>query len=291
MKKIIVKDYTLKNGMDNNLNFLVFSDLHFSINYNKNILNGIKRKIIDIKPDYVFIVGDIIDGLHFVSNDDVMNDLFDFLYDLGNLNDKRIPVLVSLGNHDMDSYDRNNGSLVINDVNYYFNKYIKRFDNKNVYLLNSSYYVDDFIFVYGFTQNKDSFCNNSYSSDIEYFDSLYSEYNDIYNDRYKVALIHNPINLLDNDIDDKLRTFNLILSGHMHNGLVFNFLDKLIKNNYGFISPNRKLFPNNARGIIKHKNNRFNIISGGIIKFQWCSRFFHYFDFIYPAEIDNVIIK
>lgn len=291
MKKIIVKDYALKNGMDNNLNFLVFSDLHFSINYNKNILNGIKRKIIDIKPDYVFIVGDIIDGLHFVSNDDVMNDLFDFLYDLGNLNDKRIPVLVSLGNHDMDSYDRNNGSLVINDVNYYFNKYIKRFDNKNVYLLNSSYYVDDFIFVYGFTQNKDSFCKNSYSSDIEYFDSLYSEYNDIYNDRYKVALIHNPINLLDNDIDDKLRTFNLILSGHMHNGLVFNFLDKLIKNNYGFISPNRKLFPNNARGIIKHKNNRFNIISGGIIKFQWCSRFFHYFDFIYPAEIDNVIIK
>lgn len=83
----------------------------------------------------------------------------------------------------------------------------------------------------------------------------------------------------------------MILSGHMHNGLVFNFLDKLIKNNYGFISPNRKLFPNNARGIIKHKNNRFNIISGGIIKFQWCSRFFHYFDFIYPAEIDNVIIK
>ena len=66
----------------------------------------------------------------------------------------------------------------------------------------------------------------------------------------------------------------------MHNGVVPPILDELFDNNIGLVAPNKKIFPKNARGIIKGKN--IKVISSGITKIsniegkllRWLNMFF-----------------
>ena len=50
----------------------------------------------------------------------------------------------------------------------------------------------------------------------------------------------------------------------MHNGVVPPILDELFDNNRGLIAPNKRIFPKNARGIIK--NDNITVISSGVTK-------------------------
>ena len=52
------------------------------------------------------------------------------------------------------------------------------------------------------------------------------------------------------------KEYDLLLSGHTHNGMVPKILNKLLKKNQGIIAPNKKLFPEIARG--KIEVNMFN---------------------------------
>ncbi len=82
---------------------------------------------------------------------------------------------------------------------------------------------------------------------------------------------------MNSKITDKikvLKTVNLILSGHMHNGLVphwledyVNYLLKMLGDDYyknrGLISPTSELFPKLSRGIVEI-NGKWGIIGSPV---------------------------
>ena len=115
-------------------------------------------------------------------------------------------------------------------------------------------------------------------------------FNNMDSNKIKIVLCHSPINMIDNDISNELKDFNFIFCGHMHNGMMPYYLDKIIKGNRGLMSPDNRLFADNTRGV-KDINNTHLIISGGITKLSKTSGIFRYFNFIYPMSIDNIVIK
>lgn len=86
--------------------------------------------------------------------------------------------------------------------------------------------------------------------------------------KYNILLCHTPRNLVRNGIIcediDCLNGFNLILSGHMHAGLV----PKLLRSNrygVGFVGPHASVLPEYAYGLVVNKRIA-TLTSGGITK-------------------------
>ena len=77
----------------------------------------------------------------------------------------------------------------------------------------------------------------------------------------------------------------------MHNGMIPRITDRLIRNNYGIISPGKHLNINPARGHIKTKYYDL-IISGGVTKLSFhSSKLLSKLNFIYPISINEIKIK
>ena len=88
---------------------------------------------------------------------------------------------------------------------------------------------------------------------------------------------------------EKLSSYDLILSGHMHNGCIPPIIDELVKNNRGIIAPNKKIFPKNARGISIVGN--YAVVSSGITKLSRSAPLIlRMFNFIFPMSIHELII-
>ena len=115
-------------------------------------------------------------------------------------------------------------------------------------------------------------------------------------DKYNILLCHSPVNVLDDEVLEKtklLSNIDLILSGHMHNGMVPPILEKIWKGNSGIITPSKKLYPKakTTRGIIK-KQNKVLIISGGITKLSFSSpEILHPFNEFYPMNMEIIDIE
>ena len=111
----------------------------------------------------------------------------------------------------------------------------------------------------------------------------------------KIVLTHSPYYLCEECIVDKLKDFDYIFTGHMHSGLMPSFIGKIIKNNYGIISPNRSLFPNNARGVIPlltNSNKKIYLhITSGITKLSPSVGCLKIFNNLYPSSIDKIDIN
>ena len=107
--------------------------------------------------------------------------------------------------------------------------------------------------------------------------------------KYRVLLMHSPVCIKNNEIKNKLSKYDLILCGHMHNGVILPGLDELLKNNGGLIAPRKGLFPKYARGIIKDKN--IVVISGGITKIARCVNIpFRWLNIFFPMSINYITI-
>lgn len=285
-KKVTIKNYNLYNKKVGNkdIKIVLISDIHTSNVTNIKDLYYLKDKINTLNPNYICIAGDIIDSISIISNTEVMNKFYDWLYSLGDINNKKIPVLISLGNHDINGINESNKEK-------YYN-YLKKLSSSNTHLLNNSYYKDKYVFIVGFTQPTNTYCtNNSLDEEKKYFDNINSKLLNPSNNKLNIALIHNPINITNKYITNKLNNYDIILSGHMHNGLIPNFIDKIYKGNKGIIFPDKTLFPKIARNIVNLSNNRYLIISGGITKLSHTSGIFHHGNFLYPMEIDDIIVS
>ena len=156
--------------------------------------------------------------------------------------------------------------ILISDIHYTNRKDIKKLDKlynvlKNMkskyvcivgdlidsYDIEKKYIID--IYFYGFTQSFDYY----YKNKCESLDLLLNEIDNNNVNRtygkYKVLLMHSPIFIDNKIVREKLSSYDLILSGHMHNGCIPPIIDELFKNDRGIIAPNKKIFPKNARGI------------------------------------------
>ena len=269
----IVKNVIVSNKVKNKIKVVLLSDIHFSKYFIIDNLELIKNSIKKLEPDYICIAGDIIDEISVIYDTKTINILTNFLTDLAKIS----KVFISLGNHDI----RDNQDLL----------YFKDLKIDNLYVLNNSYYIDKKVVINGYNMPRDYYYNSPQGEDakVMYQDLLKNKDKLYFSDKlFNISLIHSPINLLDKDISNYLKKCDLILCGHMHNGLVFRWLDKLIKNNYGLVSPSKGFFPNMSRGYKKVGDSNI-IISGGITKLSNSSgKILRVFNRIYPISINYI---
>lgn len=239
--KIINKTYNL--GSNLNKSTVLISDIHYYSKRDINNLNKILDNIKKINPDYICISGDIIDK----SNVYDFDDFIIWLEKLSNIN----KVIISLGNHEFYVNKKNN----IYGLNKDYISKIKKIDN--LYLLdNTNKIIDDINFI-GITLPIEHYMyykeeTSDFQKNIKNIKSKQGYYN--------ILLCHSPINIVKHEVLKKLYV-DTILCGHMHGGIVPNFL-RGIFGHKGIISPSKTLFPSNVYGYIKKDNKNIVITSG-----------------------------
>lgn len=279
MKNIeIVKDILSSKKLKKDITFIHIGDIHYNETTSAKKLEYIKYAIEDAHPDYIFITGDLLDRPKITKNKEKIKLLVSWLNSLGNI----AKVFISLGNHD----------IILEEDYKFFNKLN---DINNIYVLNNQSYEDENVFISGFTLPTNYYYNiEKHEDENALLETLQNNFNLVTNlpkKKYKVALIHSPILLSEKKVVEKLKEYDLILSGHMHNGLIPRILDKIIKNNYGLISPDKRFFAKNTRGKIKTKYYSI-IITGGITKLSPSStKILSKLNGLYPISINKITVK
>ncbi len=279
MKNIeIVKDILSSKKLKKDITFIHIGDIHYNETTSAKKLEYIKYAIEDAHPDYIFITGDLLDKPKITKNKEKIKLLVSWLNSLGNI----AKVFISLGNHD----------IILEEDYKFFNKLN---DINNIYVLNNQSYEDENVFISGFTLPTNYYYNiEKHEDEDALLETLQNNFNLVTNlpkKKYKVALIHSPILLSEKKVVEKSKEYDLVLSGHMHNGLIPRILDKIIKNNYGLISPDKRLFAKNTRGKIKTKYYTI-IITGGITKLSPSStKILSKLNGLYPISINKITVK
>ena len=257
------------------------ADIHFNKKTNLKKFDKIKEEIYKNNPDYIVITGDTIDNTEIIKDKVRIKKLLLFLTDLANFT----KVIISLGNHDV-----------------YLNEDLKFFKNlnelKNIYVLNNDIYIDESIFISGLTLPNKYYYNITKEESkeilIEHLKKHKKLTTNLPNNLPKVSLIHSPIKLTDKVVLSYLKDYDLLLSGHTHSGMVPNFLDKFLKPNQGIIAPNKKLFPDIARGkVINRLPNKAVtlIINGGVTKLgEHSAKLLSKLNFVYNIDLNKIII-
>lgn len=265
-----------------NKKILLFSDIHYTGLKDKKKLIRLFNKIKEYDEEYdinfICIPGDTLENVKM--KDDYF--LVDWLKDLSTI----ATIIISLGNHDLKIKRKNKKNYFHNDK--YWDK-IKNIDN--LYLLSNEGILIDDLYFYGYTQSYDYYYGERGTESEKLMLTEIEKYN-VCNPKgiVNILLVHSPMLLTNKKISEKLKKYDLIFSGHMHNGMVPPILDEIIKNNKGIISPRNRMIPNCARGIIKGDNTTV-IISSGITKISKLIALpIRIFNFIYPVGINYVEI-
>lgn len=246
-----------------NAKICLITDLHFCPEYNLDILENIKENVLKNNPDYICLSGDIMDTYKVVY-DECMNTLKDFIKSLATIGQ----VIVSLGNHDISLVEKKLFSEKvykgnIEDVNNWFLELNKI---ENVYYINNKSLVRNDLCFVGYNPDFEYYLKEDTKDFIKDIDSKLNMNKKYYN----ILLCHSPVcvfNPLTLKYSKQIKKADLILSGHMHNGMILKCFDW--GGNFGLISPLKKLFPRYARNraVKKIDDKEINlIISGGIIK-------------------------
>lgn len=197
-KKFKVNEYKIESKYItqeyNGLKIVHISDIHYGTTIKEKHLNKIISNINELKPDLVFFTGDLIDYKLNAKQHKEIVEAFNKL-------EARLGKYAISGNHD-----------------YYYKKWNELIEEMGFYNLNDTYVEvydnsNDAIFLAGISDNLHSTKNIEDKSEtiFEYLNSVEAK-NNIYN----ILLIHEP------DYIEKIdySKFNLILSGHSHNGQV-----------------------------------------------------------------------
>lgn len=272
MKLIHTTIYKLYNK--NDFKISIINDVHFSRKIG-NKLELLLSYFNKIKPDYIFIPGDLIDSINAVLIVEQKNKLIDWLSKLGEI----AKVIISLGNHDIYKIENNNIDEFDYKCDIDFFKELKLINN--VYLLDNEKYIDDYIYAAGITLSKKYY----YREDINILKKELEDNKKILTnlpkDKVKFLLIHSPYRLENEKIKEKIAEFDYFISGHMHNGCVPPIINEIWKSNRGIIAPTSEMFIKNARSKVKNENDKL-IINGPVTMFQKSSKTFQLFNFMYP---------
>ena len=265
-----------------NKRICLLSDIHFSDLYNSSIFDKIIDNITINKPDYICIPGDIVDSSDILFTEK-KEKLTEFIRNLGKIS----PVILSKGNHDETDMSKKPHPYLSNEE--YF---LSLNTIENVYYLNNKTLVRDNVTFTGLSLSYSYYHNKNHEDNLTFINEI-DNLSKIDITKYNILLCHTPKNVLTNktlENSKMIKKFDLVLSGHMHNGLVFNFLDK--NGSRGFIGPFRSFFPKYAKGLIKKtiENKEINlIISGGVIKFsEHAPKLLYNINNIYPISIDYI---
>lgn len=197
-KGFIVKEYKIESSTltkeYNGLKIAHITDIHYGISTTKEDLKQIVENINLLKPDIIFLTGDLVDGK--ITNKQ-HQEIVEVLSEL----QASIGKYAVNGNHD-----------------YYYKNWDELIEESSFINLNDTYdnlYKDSYqsIFIAGISDNIYSSKNIKDKSEVifEYLNS-----NEINNSVYKILIMHEPDYV--DDID--YGKFDLVLSGHSHNGQV-----------------------------------------------------------------------
>lgn len=276
-------EHTIYNEkVNDDIKIISISDLHYTCDINEDLLLNLFEKISKEEPNYICICGDIIDSANETCSFKNADSLFNFIESLGTI----CPVIIGLGNHDIAYYD---GEKWEHFFNQDFFCELNHIDNVNV--LHNAFYEDKNILIAGYTQPFDYYYSGREERSIFMKRGLSSDsFQNIETTHPKVMLLHSPLCVLNNDIQKLLKDYDLVLSGHTHEGLIPKYLCDFVSGNTGLISPSKKLFPKNARGTIKFDDN-YLIISGGITKLPKSTGLLRGFNWLYPVSIDSITLS
>jgi predicted MPP superfamily phosphohydrolase len=261
------------------LKFFLISDIHFTPKISSEVLTAVLNQAKDQCPDYILISGDIINSLDCVNSATNLKRFVGWLSRLGEV----APTIIALGNHDF--YRKNpehkgansrahkwfaeTPSTLVNAIN----------DLDNVQVLDNSVYEDKNVYIFGFTQtpeyyqfDKDEehsatiFNPGHEDKNIMLYDLHQLDFKLIQNlpkKKAKIALIHSPVFLEDQEICSYLYEFDFFISGHMHNGVVPPVISDFWRDDRGLLAPGKGLFPRRARCRITDPNQK-SIILGAV---------------------------
>lgn len=232
-------------------------DIHIDENTKYLTIASTILQITKTNPDYIFILGDIL------NNSDVDKNTLDVVDYFLNMLSRKAPVYIIYGNHDkMAKFDGKWEAY----QNSEYAKLLSCIPNLTL-LDNNSITLPESISLTGVTLPY-----SYYEVDLEdrkIYLKLLSQYiesgllSKIDLDCYKILLQHSPNNLFDNHtylellkiIRESLGTdvnFDMVLSAHEHNGLVPPYIAKILPGNRGFVGllgNQKRLFKSNCRGI------------------------------------------
>ena len=209
---IDIKKYYYDMGNED-INMMLFGDLHYSDKFNDKKLDLIYNKLKN--SEYIFIAGDLLDSTDVVNNIDKRDKLIKFLEKVS----KKSKVFITLGNHDLAI--RNKHKKIKDDNNEFWLE-VSKIDG--IYLSRyNNYYEDDKIIVYLLEQDYDYYYKNKHESRELLLDRIKEDkilFNNIDSNKIKIVLCHSPINISNKDVSNELENFNFIFCGHMHNGMM-----------------------------------------------------------------------
>lgn len=272
------------------VNIKQFGDLHYNKFCSRNLLNKISEEICDGKNSHTIFTGDLIDSTDFIRNNRIEREvLLEWLNDIS----KKTILIMTLGNHDIYSYDKENNAWIY-DYDESFWKEINSIPGITL-LSHSSCYEDDLIYIsginpgYGYYENETR--NENKEEIIKELKKKKNLFQDLSQSKLKLFLCHSPIYMTDEEVLKYINEFNIVLSGHMHNGLILPIMENIFPKNMGLISPLMHFFPDNARGI---KNIEYNdkiiklIITGGITKLAPSHSIVSRFNSLFPSNIEQI---
>lgn len=270
------------------INIKQIGDMHFNKSFTQEDLDNLRKTICD-NTDYIIFVGDIIDSTNVIKDEKLRNTLIMWFKKIS----QDIPVIIEIGNHDIaKSYDNRKSWSFDNNFNFWSE--ISKIEN--VYFLpEQTFYKDKKVCVTGINPSFYYYENGDLDKSKDEILYLLKNNNllkKIPKNKLNIFVCHSPIHMTDNEVLEYINNFDLILSGHMHNGLVFSLIEKVFPKNRGIISPLRRVFPDNARGIKNIKYNDKNIklvITGGVTKLAVSHGFLKIINKLYPSVVEEII--
>ncbi|MBR5370545.1 MAG: metallophosphoesterase [Bacilli bacterium] len=200
MQKIYEVNYNISSKED--YDYILLSDLHGY--FNKRIANRIKNT----KTDFIVISGDLLNGHEWLKQRK-LNKLKEFLSIIA----EKHPIIICLGNHDL--YNLNEEGL---------NNFKNLKEIKNVYpIYNESIILNNHRFT-NFLPPIDTFnylkqsSKNTINNLLKYLKDLEKVSN---NSKYIEHLVsHNPYHFIDEKIIKEISNYDIIETGHFHDGWV-----------------------------------------------------------------------
>ena len=269
--------------------FCIVSDIHNTNTVTFKLWDKLIRELKLIKPDYIFIPGDLVQSADDLTIDEVKLKLNYLLNSL----QKIAPTYISLGNHDLRNGKKANAKDTL--------KYFKSLETKRLFVLNNETIELNDITITGFSPKAETYYDkhkNTWTKDfVKELKECSFNFN---NKKYNIFLTHSPrIISKEETIEqtkDILNNIDLIICGHMHDGYIPKIFQHIfkIKSDKGFrVNEGGTLKDTNIRYVDKcrgqHKVlNATMVISRGVRKFTDNNVIFNLIDKVCAMDITTI---
>lgn len=214
-----------------NQTFLFLSDIHYHPKVDKELYKMIVKDVIERRPDYVVITGDLFETDDFLDDSKSVQFFDTFIHCLAEIS----KVVMIPGNHDITDY---NAKTFMNKQYSGESRSIKYLESlnrlTNVYFLNNEQLDMNSLTFIGLNPRNETYLKRNDPTTRELFIEDYLKGNyQLNSENYNILLTHSSLPLLDPIVLSSSTDFNLYdlnLSGHWHNGHMPKWMDYFVKN-------------------------------------------------------------